>query len=86
MEERKKRRRLPRKCLKQLRAVELRKDPAFRRWRCQAPESLKRQVQEIIRQRLRQLRRQGARREMGGACQNEGKGLHIWRRGQSFTG
>jgi hypothetical protein len=48
-DERKKRRRPPRKCLRLLTAAELMRDPEFRRWRCHAPGSLKRQAFELVR-------------------------------------
>jgi hypothetical protein len=47
---RKQRRRPPRKVLKRLTADELMKESEFRRWRYHAPDSLKRQAFEIIRQ------------------------------------
>jgi hypothetical protein len=53
-EERKQKRRPPRKCLKRLTAAELMEDPEFRRWRCHAPASLKRQAFELIRALARQ--------------------------------
>ena len=51
---RKKRRRPPRKVLKHWTAEELMKESEFRRWRYHAPDSLKRQAYEIIRQLVRQ--------------------------------
>ena len=51
---RKRRRRPPRKVLKPLTADELMQQSEFRRWRYHAPESLKRQAFEIIRQLMRQ--------------------------------
>jgi len=51
---RKRRRRPPRKVLRRLTADELMHEAEFRRWRYHAPESLKRQAFEIIRQLVRQ--------------------------------
>ena len=53
-EKRKRRRRPPRKVLKRLTADELMQECEFRRWRYHAPDSLKRQAFEIIRQLVRQ--------------------------------
>jgi hypothetical protein len=50
---RKRRRRSPRKVLKRLSAGELMQVSEFRRWRYHAPDSLKRQAFEIIRQLVR---------------------------------
>jgi len=51
---RKQKRRPPRKVLKPLTAGELMQQSEFRRWRYHAPESLKRQAFEVIRQLVRQ--------------------------------
>ena len=51
---RKQRRRPPRKVLKRLTANELMQESEFRRWRYHAPDSLKRQAYEIIRQMMQQ--------------------------------
>ena len=45
-----KRRRPPRKVLRQLTAWDLMQEAEFRRWRFHAPASLKRQAYEVIRQ------------------------------------
>jgi hypothetical protein len=52
--ERKQRKRSPRKVLRRLTANELMQECEFRRWRYHAPDSLKRQAFEIIRQLVRQ--------------------------------
>ena len=51
---RKKRRRPPRKVLKRPTAGELMQEGEVRRWRYHAPDSLKRQAYEVIRQLARQ--------------------------------
>ena len=53
---RKQRRRPPRKVLKRLKADELMQESEFRRWRYHAPDGLKRQAYEIIRQLVAAIR------------------------------